>query len=203
MKAARAGFDETNLTVVTADGKFYSYILNYVDTPAVLNINFAAKVKWNPEAFFSSGDITEAEVQADAETVAFDTKKLRRIKDKSYSMTMRLDGIYINENVMYFRMKLDNQSNINYDISQLRFSIRDQKKSRRTAMQELEINPLYVYNDTAVVAGHSKQVLVFAVPKFTIPDKKVLNIQMTEKNGGRNLELKLRNKSILKAKTVS
>src|ERR1044072_5277671 len=38
VKAGKMGFDETNLTVITADGKLYSYLLNYVDTPVVLNI---------------------------------------------------------------------------------------------------------------------------------------------------------------------
>lgn len=202
VKAGKLGFDETNLTVITAEGKLYSYILNYVDSPSILNISFAHKMQWNPEAFFSQSGINEAEVQADAEELVSAKKTTRGIKDKSYGIDFRLDGIYINSEVMYFRIKIANVTNINYDISQLRFFIRDQKKSKRTATQEVEIYPLHISNDTLAVTGHSEQVFVFAVPKFTIPDKKYLAIQLMEKDGGRNLELFLHNKTIVKAKPV-
>ena len=203
VKAGKMGFDETNLTVITADGKLYSYVLNYVDTPAVLNISFANTLHWNPEAYFSENRINEAEVQKDAQNIATAKKTIRGLKDKSFGVGFQLDGIYIHEEVMYFRIKIDNESNVNYDINQLRFFIRDQKKSKRTATQELEIYALYTFNDTSVIAGQSKQVLVFAVPKFTIPDKKYLTIQLMEKNGGRNMELAVHNKTIVKARSIS
>ncbi len=203
VKASKRGFDETNLTVITANGKLYSYILNYVDIPSALNISFTNKPQWNTEAFFSIPGINEAQVQADAIKLATADRTIRGIKDKSYGIKLQLDGIYINEEVMYFRIRVNNESNINYDINQLRFFIRDQKKSTRTATQELEIYPLHIYNNTLVVAGQSEQVFVFAVPKFTIPDKKYLAIQLMEKGGGRNLELSVNNKTIVKARPVS
>jgi hypothetical protein len=53
------------------------------------------------------------------------------------------------------------------------------------------------------VVGQSEHVFVFALPKFTIPDNKFLEIQIMEKNGGRNLELKIHNKTIIKAKLIA
>jgi hypothetical protein len=43
---------------------------------------------------------------------------------------------------------------------------------------------------------------VIALPKFTIPDGKYLSIQIMEKNGGRNLFLKVRNRKIMKAESI-
>ena len=203
LKAAKMGFDETNLTVITADGRLNSYLLNYADTPTVLNVRFSNKMQWNPQVFFSANEITEAEVQSDAEAIVYEKRNLRRTKDNSFGMNLRLDGIFVHDNVMYFRVKIANSSRINYDISQLRFFIRDQKKSKRTASQELDLYPLYAHNDTSVIAGKSKRVIVFAVPKFTIADKKYLFVQMMEKNGGRHLQVRLKNKSIMKAKAIS
>ena len=97
------------------------------------------------------------------------------------------------------RMSIANKTNINYDIDQLRFYIRDQKKVKRTAAQELEINPLYVQGDTSVIAGQTEKVFVFAVSKFTIPDKKYLAIELMEKNGGRHLKMRVHNKAIVSA----
>lgn len=178
VKAAKLNFDETNLTVITVDGKLYSYILNYVECPSVLNILFGSKEQRNPLVFFSENSINEAKMQADAEKILTAKKTVRSIKDYSSGINLRLEGIYIHGEVMYFRIKINNQSNIDYDINQLRFFIIDQKKSKRTATQELEVRPLQKYNDTTVVAGKSKRTIVFAVQKFNIPDKKYLAIQL-------------------------
>ncbi len=84
----------------------------------------------------------------------------------------------------------------------LRFFIKDEKKSKRTALQEVEIQPLYVHGDTSTIRGNAKNIIVFALPKFTISDKKYLSIQLMEKNGGRNLHLSIPNRTIIKAKSL-
>ena len=85
----------------------------------------------------------------------------------------------------------------------LNFYIKDIKQTKQTAVQELQQVPLFVYNDSGFVKGNTKQTLVIALQKFTIPDKKMLVIQLMEKNGGRNLSLKLKNKTIVKAKIIA
>ncbi len=201
VKAAKPNFDETNLTVITADGELYSYILNYINTPSVLNIRFE-NTKGETNTVISDRHPNEAEIQADAKNVFSADKNIRGLKDKKFGIRLQLDGLYINNEVLYFRFKLQNKSYINYDIEQFRFFIRDQQKSKRTAVQELEVHPLYVHGDTSVVASQSERVLVFALPKFTIPDKKYFKIEVMEKNGGRNLKLTVHNKTVLKAKLI-
>lgn len=202
VKAAKRSFDETNITVITADGKLYSYILNYADNPSVLNISFKNTGEDQTHAFFSAATANEAEVQTDAENVVKSKRNIKGVKDKKFGIKLQLDAIYLHDEVMYYRINIQNHSNINYDIEQLRFFIRDQKKSKRTATQELEVYPLYIDGDTSVVKGLSEHVFVFAVPKFTIPDKKYLTIQLMEKNGGRHLELKIHNKTVVKARLI-
>lgn len=202
VKADRQGFEETNLTVITADGKLYSYVLNYTDNPSVLNIRFGKSLdSYGSEAFFSNAT-NEADMQIIAAKVAGKERTIRGIKDKRYRMTLQLLGLYIQDEVMYCQLGLQNGSNINYGIDQIRFFIRDQKKSKRTATQELEVKPLYVDNDISFIAGQSERIFVFAMPKFTIPDKKYLHVQLIEKNGGRNRELKIYNRSIVKARAI-
>jgi len=202
VKAAKRSFDETNITVITADGKLYSYILNYADNPSVLNISFKNTDEDQTHALFSAATANEAEVQTDAENVVKSKRNIKDVKDKKFGIKLQLDAIYLHNDVMYYRIIIQNHSNINYDIEQLRFFIRDQKKSKRTASQELEVYPLYIDSDTSVVKGQSEHVFVFAVPKFTIPDKKYFTIQLMEKNGGRHLELKIHNKTVVKARLI-
>lgn len=202
IKAGKKGFEETNLTVITADGKLYSYILNYTDNPSTLNFRYTIIEEDQKDAFFRADQPNEAEMQSDAEKVIKADKNIRGIKDKKFGIKLQLDGLFIKDEVMYYRLRLQNHSNINYDIEQLRFFIRDQKKSKRTATQELEVQPLYIEGNTSAVAGKSEHVFVFAVPKLTIPDQKYLAIQMMEKNGGRNLKLIIYNKTVVKSKPL-
>ena len=97
-------------------------------------------------------------------------------------------------------VQVANNSNINYDVDMLRFFIEDATKAKRTATQEIEVQPLFVSGDTSTIKGDTKNTIVFALPKFTIPDRKYLSIQLMEKNGGRNLQLSVPNRTIIKAK---
>ena len=203
IKAGKEGFEETNLTVITTEGKLYCFLLNYAPQPSVLNLTFGTMNPTVKDAFFSSGDPNEGEIKAYSNVVANERKKVHGIKDKKYGMRFRLDGLFIRDNVMYYRVKMKNQSNINYDIDQLRFFIRDRKKAKRTATQEIEIKPLYVQNDAPTIKGQSEHSFVFALPKFTIPDQKYLAVQLMEKNGGRHLEMDINNKVLVRSTVLS
>jgi len=202
IKAGKLGFEQTNLTVITADGKLYSYLLDYSDTPTVLNISFTNNPETKSETFFLNPIVNEAQMQAEAEMVINEERNINGIKDKSFGIKLLMDGLFINDDVLYCRLKLQNNSNINYGIEQFRFYIRDQKKSKRTATQEIEVTPLHINGDTSVVPGQTEKVLVFALPKFTIPDKKYFAIELMEKSGGRHLHLQVHNRTILRAKSL-
>lgn len=199
IKAGKKGFEETNLTVITADGKFYSFLLDYSENPSILNLDFNNAKQSKQDAFFSPEIFNEKELREYSKAAAVEKKKIRGIKDKAFGICFRLDGLFIHDNIILLRFNIANETNINYDIDQLRLYIRDQKKSKRTATQEIEISPILVHNNTATVTGQSDNTIVLVVPKFTIPDKKYLAVQLMEKNGGRNLELRVKNRKIVKA----
>jgi len=201
VKAATEHFPQTNLTVVTADGKLTSFVVDYAEQPATLNISMGAANE-QPVIAIPSESVNMEELQEFAHAAKSAKKKLRGEKDKTFGIRLKLNGIYIHEDVMCLRIRIFNSTNINYDIDQLRFYIRDQKKVKRTASQEIEISPVLVHNDTTKVPGKTDKTFAFVVPKFTIPDKKLLIIQLMEKNGGRHLELHVKNKKIIKASRI-
>ncbi|WP_214226618.1 conjugative transposon protein TraN [Pedobacter sp. B4-66] len=203
VKAAVQGFGETNLTVITADGKLYSYVVNYTERPVALNIQAGSKAgSTDGQAKFSVMNDNEANVQDFAEQVSTKSPVLTGFKDAKYNISLKLDGIYIKGQILYFQLGLENTSNIPYDIDQLRFFIRDQKKAKRTAAQETELQPQQVTGNARIIRGQSRQTIVVGIPKFTIPDKKLLIIQLMEQKGGRNLELNIKNKLIVGARAV-
>lgn len=198
VKAAKEDFTQTNLTVVTADGKLSSFIVDFAQQPSVLNLSLLPQESRNTIAI-ASESVNRQEIENCAKQVSLSEKKVRGGRDRKFGIRLKLDGIFINDGVMYLRMNIANSTHINYDIDQLRFYIRDQKKAKRTATQELEITPILIHNQTDNIKGYTDHSIVLAVPKFTIPDRKYLAIQLMEKNGGRHLELAVKNRTIVKA----
>lgn len=202
IKAAKDSFPQTNISIITADGKLTSFLVDYAEQPDVLNLSLTGAAKQNT-IFIPSENINQEQMENYA-SMAFESRhKMRGIKDKTFGIRLKLNGLFIHDNIMLMRFNIANETNINYDIDQLRMYIRDQKKSKRTATQEIEIVPVLVHNNTTQVIGQSDTTIVFIVPKFTIPDKKYLAVQMMEKNGGRHLELHIKNKKIVKAAPIN
>jgi conjugative transposon TraN protein len=199
VKAGKQGFTETNLTVVTADGNLYTYLVSYMDSPANLSLSFSnAQVSPKPVAVFEK-DATTNEIALRAAKVIARERTAKGITDRSNNMVLDLKGVFVHEEVMYLQLAFENSSVIDYDVQSLRFFIRDQKKSKRTASQEVEVMPDYKLGNTEIIRHLSEQTVCIALPKFTIPDKKYLAIELMEKNGGRHLSLYIRNKQLVRA----
>ena len=197
VKAAQKGFFQTNLTVVTADGKLYSFVLDYNEEFPQLNLTLNKTKPDGQEIYFSDEITNEKDIQEYSKLALYDKKKLRGQKESKYDIDLKLNGIFIREQVMYYRIKVTNNSKISYDIDQIRFFIRDAKKVKRTASQEIEITPIYILNDIDKIQAEAENIFVFALPKFTIPEKKYLVIQLMEKNGGRHLEEHVKNTKLV------
>lgn len=198
VKAATDSIKESNLSVITSDGKLNSFIVTYAKDPLVLNVSLTDDPR-KGTIFLSSDQINQAEIETCSKQALYSRKRVGGINGKNFGVSFRLNGIFIYNSLMYFRIRIENQSNIAYDIDQLRFYIRDQKKSKRTASQETEITPVNIYNNTNKVFPLDGSTLVIALPKFTIPDKKFLALQLMEANGGRHLELEVKNRDVMRA----
>ncbi len=185
VKAALKDFTETNLSVVTDDGSVYAFTVNYDSKPTV----WVLYLPVNRTATISSY----------ANMIMDNERTLKKLEDKKYNMKASVKGIYIKDNTIYFQVYINNDGTVDYDVDLLRFSIKDKKRSKRTAVQESEQKPLHITGNYNKVKGSNSTVFVAALEKFTIPDKKYLAIQMMEKNGGRHFLLKVRNKDIMKA----
>ena len=185
VKAAIENFPETNLSVVTNDGSVYSFVVNFDNKPPVWIYHLPTNQKETVTTY--------------ANGILDNSKTMNGIKDNSWDILAEVAGIYIKDDVIYYQIKLINNSAIDYDIDLLRFYIGDKKKGKRTAVQENELPPLYVAGNTKQIKGTNQNTLAVALKKFTIPDAKYLGIQIMEKNGGRHLFLKVSNKKIVKA----
>ncbi len=188
VKAGCRNFYPTNLSVLTGDGSLYSFLMSYDSLPSILVYRVAPQIK--------------PSVATRAASILDNKPFLHGLHNKTWGMHTKLSGIYIDHDVIYYHLSVRNDSPIDYDIDFIRFYIRDKVRSKRTARQEIELKPTHITgNDKQVKAGvHSA--MVVALEKFTVPDAKVLAIEIGERNGGRNLSLKVNNRKIIKAKML-
>jgi conjugative transposon TraN protein len=206
VKAGKQNFPQTNLSVITIDGQLYSFIVDYTSQPSQLNIVVTNGTTTGPDSILKepvklSSSYNQARLRKVAEKIS-ESKAVQVKKDRENEMELRLIGIYISDDVFYFRLQLQNNSNVGYDLGDIKFTIKDKQKSKRTATQEMEVQSIYTYGSLVNVPGDSAKACIMALPKFTLPEEKYLFIQLTEKDGGRELHLKLKNRHIINAKAI-
>lgn len=200
VKAGERNFAPSNLHVITADGKVYSFEVHYSDSPAVFTYDLGNPFQYSP-ALFKGEPLNNRELELYAATIKGIPPFISGVHTSKYGVSLRLDGIFIKEHVLFLRYKLYNNSQINFEPEMLRFYIRDKKHGKRTAVQDTSLEPIYAqYSGTPEQPGGMTAVIAFH--KFTIAHKKNLVTQMLEKSGDRNLETKIDQRKLLHAKTL-
>jgi conjugative transposon TraN protein len=202
VKAARQHFPETNLTVITSDGTIREFTVRYAQRPRHLVRHIGVDSLGMATVIFPES-MTEPEIRELAAKASGSRRNVRFVRDKSFGMKLSLLGVYIKEDVVFYHVRIDNETNIKYDVDFVRFYIRDLERVKRTASQEVEVTPLFVYEHIDAVKGGSSIDVVYAMRKFTIPDAKKLVMEVFEKNGGRHLDLSIKNKTIVQAQRIN
>lgn len=217
IKADKKGFEETSLTIITENGMFYSFLVNYADNPEKLNISIGNNLKTD-EIFSESTGLKKTTPEniilpentmneADLDQFSWKIYDLKRfIKSVGVSrlrMSMVLSGVYVKDNVLFLQLQVTNNGEIDYRIDFMKFYLHDLDVVKRMAYQEIEIKPLYEYNKNITEIQKQKTITkVIAFPLFTFPDNKIMAIELYEKSGGRHLKVEIDNETIIMAKNL-
>lgn len=212
IKAATPDFpDESTCTVITADGRFYSFVVTYADQPERLNIEIdgAGTQAQAPETtapVVLQSELNDANPQTVARLLAVlheaDAPDLRVIGCKRFGVELWLKGIYIYDDLLLLHLSVTNHSALAYDVDFLRFSIGDKRTAKRTAHQVATVEPVRTWCDLQRIGPGATVRNVYALQKFTIPDKKTLTVELTERGGGRHLSFRIENRDILNARPL-
>lgn len=204
---------ETNLTVITDDGCFFTFNVKFAKEPLLLNIEMtdfihdgeAVNRPNNAQEIFLErlGQESPMLVKLIMKSIyKQDKREIKHIGSKRFGVQFILKSIYTNNGLLYFHTELKNTSNIAFDIDYISFKIVDKKVVKRTAMQEQVLEPLRAQNYVTVVNGKKSERTVFALEKFTIPDDKQLVIEVAEKESGRNQSFVVENGDIVRANVI-
>ncbi|KAA6330075.1 hypothetical protein EZS27_021180 [termite gut metagenome] len=215
VKAALRDFScESNLAVITEDGSYYTFNVKYADEPVKLSVEMTDFLH-DGEATNRPNNALQVYMQELGQESPLlvhlimqsiyknNDRKIKHIGCKRFGIQHTLKGIYTHNGLLYFHLQLRNSSNVPFNVDFITFKIVDKQVAKRTAIQEQVMWPLRAYNNLTVVNGKTTTRTIFTLPKFTIPDDKMLVVELGEQNGGRHQRFTVDNADLVRAKVIN
>ncbi|MBS1659500.1 MAG: DUF4138 domain-containing protein [Bacteroidetes bacterium] len=208
LKAGKSHFAPTNVSVYLENGRLYSFRVTYADSPAILNYSFlpdsAASIAANQHkdaiAKFTSWPVDKGRMQEDEKLITA-ANPFQRAAASASQLHLTLRGTYLKDELLWLRFSARNTSQIDFKPELLRCSLEDTKAIKRTAVQSIEIAPVYTPASTTL-AGRSKTDWALGFAPFTIDSGKRLVIEWGGQDG-RRLRLHIKRKYLLRAKDLN
>lgn len=189
VKADTAFSDTTNLTIITHDGKLYSFLVSYAPSPAALMINLGARANLLQDTLLLAfaGRIREAE------------GKLHGVRYAVGGMLLQAQGVYANGNQVGVKLKVDNRSSLAYEIGALHAAVSGGRSGHRRAVQTRELPLLLTDMEMTTVRERQACRIVVILPKAALTTGQALQIRLDEKGSDRQLTVSIPSKFIVNA----
>lgn len=181
--------DTTNLTIITTDGRLYSFLVSYSASPAFLNIDMGA----------AENTIQDTSMLSFAQRVKRSVNYLHGIRYGAGKVWLSLLGVYSNGQIIACKLKIENSSPLSFEFGRIGAAVGAARKGRRRAAQEIELPILLIDSETSLVRERQAGVAVILLPKTGLAPGQALQIYVREKAGERHLRLILSNRYLLNA----
>ena len=208
--AVRDFEEETNFSVITEDGKFYSFDVFYSSYPDALSYDILKMQRSNERQYIadvlfedlrgSSSSLTELIMENLYEK---SSKTIKHISSRSYGIQFSVRALHVNDSKFFFTLEIKNSSNVSYETDLVNFKIIDKRNLKRTVVQDKLLEPVRVYFPTMTASHHSDISGVYLLDQFTLLKDQVLEIEILEKNGGRHQKVQLDNKDLIQARLIN
>ena len=198
---------ESNLLVINRNGSIFSYIVRYKSQLSKLNyfVPNASSIGNEKPIAKDTIKVNKVEDLVDNRTfyyTKFSSYLLERkqrigtIQKRNDGIILRIENIVFDKEELYFVIQIENKSTLDYDLNFLNLLIETRQKGKRKSLQKLIQEPIYKYNLPTRIAEGKVVRLVYIVPKFSISNDRRLVVELNEKNGERDLKLKVSHKYI-------
>lgn len=203
-KIMAAFFNGDKIGVITVVGQ--SFIAQYKAVyRSPENLNIVTNIYIQPEDMqpieFDKMSFSNFELRKFAMDIIQNKSEKNPIREeKNLKLNIRLNNVYVRSDYIFLDMTFQNNSNLSYDIEDLKFSIEDKKIHKTTNNQSIELIPIFRLNQNKHFRKNFRNIYVFK--KFTYPNSKVMMIRLIEEQlSGRTIEMKVNYSDILKADT--
>ena len=200
IKAAVREFEtETNMSVICEDGSFYAFNVKYADEPEKLSMEMKDFLSPTEGRLPSNrADIYFKELGSESPILVKlimksiyqnDKRTIKHVGAKQFGMRFLLRGLYAHNGLLYFHVRMDNESNMPYAVDFITFKVvdMDKKVAKHTAIQERILQPLRAFHQVMWIGAGRSERIVFALEQFTLSEDKQLEVTLYERNGSRTL----------------
>jgi hypothetical protein len=197
------------LAAIALLGQFNHAVAQTAATQGQLSNQFLTTVIRSSAAYKAS--IDQATIKRCCEKIEKDVQRVYFLQDRNGKMKLQVKGVYAHGASIFFWLQLNNRSPLDYDVDSIRFQIiargknkepADHPSSGRPPSSAGSLQPVYVYDSTAMVPGHSRAVSIFVLPRFTLSAGQQLLITVQEKSGGRQLRIRATNWTLGRARLI-
>lgn len=193
---------ESNLLVVNKDGVIFSYIIRYKEQLSKLNYFIrTANSIGNEKPITVGKPITKTiknSVESKDDQFRKNCSSLLRRKQRIGNLIKRTEGIVLSvenivfhKEVLYFVIQIKNTSSLDYDLNFLKFSIETRQKGKKKSLQRLNQNPIFKHHLPSKITENETARFVYVMPKFSLSNDRRVVLELNEKHGERNIELKI------------
>ncbi len=198
---------ESNLLVVGKNGAVFSYIVKYRKKLDRLNYFIpTSKSIGNEKPILADSTIfVKREDTIDNRTYYYNKfcsylvgrkQRIGRIKKRNEGIVLSVENIVFDKEELYFVIQVENKSSLDYDLNFLKLSVETRKKGKKKSIQRLYQEPVFKYNLPSKVKENETVRLVYVLPKFSLSNDRRAVLELNEKNGERNLKLKISHRFI-------
>ena len=213
VKAAVREFEtETNMSVICEDGSFYVFNVKYADEPEKLSIEMKDFLSPTEGRLPSNrADIYFKELGSESPILVKlimksiyqnDKRTIKHVGAKQFGMRFLLRGLYAHNGLLYFHVRMDNESNMPYAVDFITFKVVDKKVAKHTAIQERMLQPLRAFHQVMWIGAGRSERIVFALEQFTLSEDKQLEVTLYERNGSRTLTFYVEPEDLLLTKKI-
>ncbi|MCP4051536.1 MAG: DUF4138 domain-containing protein [Mesoflavibacter sp.] len=198
---------ESNLLVVNRNGSIFSYIVRYKKQLSKLNyfIPLSNSIG-NEKPFVKDSVLVESsEELVDNSTYYYQKfcsyllnrkQRIARIKKRNEGIILTVENIVFDKDELYFVIEIENNSTLDYNLNFLNLSIETRQKGKRKSLQRLYQEPIYKHSLPSKIKENEMARFVYVLPKFSLSDDRRAILELNEKDGERNIEMKLSHRYI-------
>ncbi len=198
---------ESNLLVINRNGSIFSYIVRYKSQLSKLNYFIPLSNSIGNERPIAKDSVLveSSEELVDNSTYYYQKfcsyllerkQRIGRIKKRNEGIILNVENIVFDKDELYFVIEIENTSTLDYDLNFLNLSIETRQKGKRKSLQRLYKEPIYKHNLPSKIKENETARFVYVLPKFSLSDDRRAILELNEKDGERNIEMKLSHRYI-------
>lgn len=198
---------ESNLLVINRSGSIFSYIVRYKAQLSKLNyfIPMTSSIG-NEKPIVTDSLLAEtSEESIDNNTYYYQKfcsylldkrQYLGRYTKRNDRVILRIENIVFDKDELYFVIHIRNNSTLDYDLNFLNLSIETRQKGKRKSLQRLYIEPIFKHHLPSKIVVNETVRFIYVMPKFSLSDDRRVLLELNEKDGERNIDMKISHKYI-------